>query len=199
MKKIRRSILAVVLSAFTMGATAEVLPEENSFGILTGRITDNESHTLPGATVYVEDLHTGVTSDINGYYTLPNLKPGTYTLRISYVGYSPITKKITVTKSRVIETNFVMNEGVELQEVQVEGAFAGQRRAMQMQKNSMGVTNVVSADQVGKFPDSNIGDALKRINGINVQYDQGEARFGQVRGTSADLTSVTVFRGARIA
>ena len=50
----------------------------------------------------------------------------------------------------------------------------------------------VSADQVGKFPDSNIGDALKRINGINVQYDQGEARFGQVRGTSADLSSVTI-------
>ena len=40
-------------------------------------------------------------------------------------------------------------------------------------------------NQVGKFPDSNIGDALKRISGINVQYDQGEARFGQVRGTSA--------------
>ena len=33
---------------------------------------------------------------------------------------------------------------------------------------------------------------LKRINGINVQYDQGEARFGQVRGTSADLSSVTI-------
>ena len=46
---------------------------------------------------------------------------------------------------------------------------------------------MVSADQVGKFPDSNIGDALKRISGINVQYDQGEARFGQVRGTSADM------------
>lgn len=56
----------------------------------------------------------------------------------------------------------------------------------------MGITNVVSADQVGKFPDSNIGDALKRISGINVQYDQGEARFGQVRGTSADLSSVTI-------
>ncbi len=72
------------------------------------------------------------------------------------------------------------------------GAFRGQRRALQMQKEAMGVTNVVSADQVGKFPDSNIGDALKRINGVNVQYDQGEARFGQVRGTSADLTSVTI-------
>ncbi len=59
-------------------------------------------------------------------------------------------------------------------------------------KTIWGITNVVSADQVGKFPDSNIGDALKRINGINVQYDQGEARFGQVRGTSADLSSVTI-------
>lgn len=67
----------------------------------------------------------------------------------------------------------------------VGGAFQGQRRAINSQKNNMGITNVVSADQVGKFPDSNIGDALKRISGINVQYDQGEARFGQVRGTSA--------------
>lgn len=50
---------------------------------------------------------------------------------------------------------------------------------------------------MGKFPDSNIGDALKRISGINVQYDQGEARFGQVRGTSADLSSVTI-NGNRI-
>ena len=33
---------------------------------------------------------------------------------------------------------------------------------------------------------------MKRISGINVQYDQGEARFGQVRGTSADLSSVTI-------
>ena len=84
-----------------------------------------------------------------------------------------------------------------MKEVVVTGAFYGQRKALQMQKETMGVTNVVSADQVGKFPDSNIGDALKRINGINVQYDQGEARFGQVRGTSADLTSVTV-NGNRI-
>ena len=57
-----------------------------------------------------------------------------------------------------------MNEGVELQEVVVGGAFQGQRRAVNSQKNSLGIKNVVSADQVGKFPDSNIGDALKRIS-----------------------------------
>jgi len=108
------------------------------------------------------------------------------------VGYSPVELKITIPAGRTLEKDVVLNEGVELQEVVVGGAFQGQRRAINSQKNNMGITNVVSADQVGKFPDSNIGDALKRISGINVQYDQGEARFGQVRGTSADLSSVTI-------
>ena len=139
----------------------------------------------------VEDLHTGVTSDVNGFYTLPNMKLGTYKVKVSYVGYSPKTYVIKLVGKNV-ERNIILSEGNELKEVVVNGAFYGQRKALQMQKENMGVTNVVSADQVGKFPDSNIGDALKRINGINVQYDQGEARFGQVRGTSADLTSVTV-------
>ena len=158
---------------------------------------DNENQTLPGATIYIEDLKTGVVSDINGFYTLPNLKPGTYTVRVTYVGYETMVMKMTVGDGKTTEKDIVMSEGVELQEVVVKGAFSGQRKAINMQKNGMGVTNVVSADQVGKFPDSNIGDALKRINGINVQYDMGEARFGQVRGTSADLTSVTV-NGNRI-
>lgn len=113
-------------------------------------------------------------------------------MKVSYVGYSPVELKITIPAGRTLEKDVVLNEGVELQEVVVGGAFQGQRRAINVQKSNLGITNVVSADQVGKFPDSNIGDALKRISGINVQYDQGEARFGQVRGTSADLSSVTV-------
>ena len=116
----------------------------------------------------VEDLHTGVTSDVNGFYTLPNMKPGTYKVKVSYVGYSPKTYVIKLVGKNV-ERNIVLSEGNELKEVVVNGAFYGQRKALQMQKENMGVTNVVSADQVGKFPDSNIGDALKRINGINVQ------------------------------
>lgn len=194
MKTVKRLMATalVAVSATVVSLAAEVV-EETSFGIISGQVTDTEKHTLPGATIQIESLHTGVTADINGFYKLPNIKPGTYTLKVSYVGYTPIYKKVSVTNSnKVIVTDIVMSEGLELQEVSVKGIFAGQRKALQMQKSAMGVTNVVSADQVEKFPDSNIGDALKRINGINVQYDQGEARFGQVRGTSADLTSVTV-------
>ncbi len=151
----------------------------------------SDKQVLPGATIVIEDLHTGVTSDINGFYTLTNLKPGTYHVKVSYVGYEAKTYTIRVS-GNATERNFELSESAMLSEVVVNGAFYGQRKALQVQKENMGVTNVVSADQVGKFPDSNIGDALKRINGVNVQYDQGEARFGQVRGTSADLTSVTI-------
>ena len=161
-------------------------------GTVRGRIIDTSKQTLPGATIYIEKLRTGVTSDVNGFYTLPNLTPGTYTVKVSYVGYTPVEMKISVPEGKTLERDVTLNEGMELQEVVVGGAFQGQRRAINSQKNSLGITNIVSADQVGKFPDSNIGDALKRISGINVQYDQGEARFGQVRGTSADLSSVTI-------
>ena len=161
-------------------------------GAIRGRVVDTEENTLPGASVYIETLQTGVISDVDGFYTLANLAPGTYTVKVTYVGYSPVEMVIEVPEGKTLERNIVLNEGLELQEVQVTGVFGQERKALSMQKNAMGIMNVVSADQVGKFPDSNIGDALKRINGINVQYDQGEARFGQIRGTSADLTSVTV-------
>ena len=164
---------------------------------IRGRIVDKSGQTLPGATIFIESLHTGAISDINGFYTLANLPVGTYKIKISYVGYSPVELTITVPEGKTVERDVTLSEGIELQEVVVGGTFQGQRRALASQKNAMGISNVVSADQVGKFPDSNIGDALKRISGINVQYDQGEARFGQVRGTSADLSSVTI-NGNRI-
>lgn len=198
MKRIVKFI-SIILLLSGMGNSLHADEKANVIkqGTIRGRIIDTSRQTLPGASVYIEKLNTGVTSDVNGFYTLPNLHPGTYTVKVTYVGYSPVEMKITIPEGKTLEKDVVLNEGVELQEVVIGGAFQGQRRAINSQKNSLGVTNVVSADQVGKFPDSNIGDALKRISGINVQYDQGEARFGQVRGTSADLSSVTI-NGNRI-
>ena len=193
MKQILRAFLFLLLFTATVNtAIADEKANVTKQGTVRGRIIDATKQTLPGASIYIEKPHTGVTSDVNGFYTFSNLDPGTYTVKVSYVGYSPVELKITIPAGRTLEKDVVLNEGVELQEVVVGGAFQGQRRAINSQKNNMGITNVVSADQVGKFPDSNIGDALKRISGINVQYDQGEARFGQVRGTSADLSSVTI-------
>ena len=193
MKRVIRLVSFILLFS---SATGSILAEQkvviNKQGTVRGRIVDGSKQILPGASIYIDKLHTGVTSDINGFYTLPNLDPGTYTLKVRYVGYDPVLINITIPEGKTLEKDVVMKEGVELQEVVIGGALQGQNRAINAQKSNLGITNIVSADQVGKFPDSNIGDALKRISGINVQYDQGEARFGQVRGTSADLSSVTI-------
>lgn len=185
-----RLVLTLFVFSFLFASATETRTNSH-LGSLRGRVTDASSQILPGATIIVEELNTGVTTDVNGFCSL-ELPAGTYTLNVSYVGFESKKVNITVDNAKTQEENISLSEGVELKEVEIVGALAGQRRALQMQKSSIGVVNVVSAEQTGKFPDTNIGDALKRISGINVQYDQGEARFGQVRGTSSDLMSVSV-------
>ena len=87
----RKNLLAALLASATImpmyGDNIKdnvTLPE---MGTITGRITDADRQVLPGATIMIEELHTGVTSDVNGFYTLANLKPGTYKVKVSYVGY----------------------------------------------------------------------------------------------------------------
>lgn len=77
-----------------------------------------------------------MTSDVNGYYTFANLTPGTYTVKVSYVGYSPVEMKITIPAGKTLEKDVVLNEGLELQEVVVGGAFQGQRRAINSQRTT---------------------------------------------------------------
>ena len=149
-------------------------------------------YVLPGATIKIEGTNFGTISDIDGFFRLTGLENGTYLVRVNYVGYNPVEQTVTVVNNRTVPlNNIVLKEGLLIEEVVVT-ALNAQHRAMSRQKNNINITNVISADQVARFPDSNIGDALKRIPGINVQYDQGEARFGHIRGTSPDLSSVTI-------
>ena len=81
----------------------------------------------------------------------------------------------------------------ELFEVEVTGDFLrNQAKSLEEQKNNTGVTNVVNMDQKGRTPNANIGDALKRVSGITIQNDQGEARDIVVSGLASQLNSVTV-------
>ena len=193
MKKDLSLLMVTLASGLTMLAA-----DGQNEGYLKGRILDNEKNPLPGAVVVIDENKQSVITDVNGYYTIGNVATGQHNLSVSYIGYVPVKKQIVVANGGETVEDVVMSDSShELNEVVVTGVFSGQQRAINTQKNNINVTNVVSADQIGKFPDSNVGDALKRISGINVQYDQGEARFGQVRGTPADFSSVTI-NGSRL-
>ena len=95
MKRFLKFVSFVLLVMSTSGNTfAEEKVNVVKQGTIRGRIVDTSKQTLPGASIYIEKLHTGVTSDVNGYYTFANLTPGTYTVKVSYVGYSPVEMKI---------------------------------------------------------------------------------------------------------
>ena len=101
MKQIVRAFLFLLLFAAASNTTmADEKANIVKQGTVRGRIIDVTKQTLPGASIYIEKLHTGVTSDVNGFYTFPNLDPGTYTVKVSYVGYSPVELKITIPAGR---------------------------------------------------------------------------------------------------
>ncbi len=165
---------------------------------LKGRILDQDRNPLPGAVVHIDGNRYSAVTDIDGTYTFAKLPAGNHQLTVSYIGFAPVSMTLAIDDKKENVRDISMSESItDLKGVVVSGVFSGQAKAVNMQKGNLNVTNVVSSDQIGKFPDSNIGDALKRISGINVQYDQGEARFGQVRGTPAEFSSVTI-NGTRI-
>ena len=164
-------------------------------GNLLGVVSDaNGSFPLPGANVYLEGTNFGGITDSGGRVYLSNLPTGEYKLVVAYIGYKNEEKDIS------IEGGSLNNFSIELSvssligsDVDVVGnSLSGQARALNNQKNKSNISNVISSDQVAKFPDSNIGDALKRVPGIAVYNDMGEARFGHVRGTPSSFNSATI-------
>ena len=80
----------------------------------------------------------------------------------------------------------------QLEEVVITAIVDAATKAAEQQKNARGVTNVVSADTVGRFPDPNIAEALQRVAGIAIARDQGEGRYINVRGGPSEFSAVTI-------
>jgi TonB-dependent receptor len=184
-------LLTICLSLFSLQTKAQT-------GNLTGILTDQEGLYVPGANILIVDLHKGAISDFDGKFTVLAIPAGMHQLKISYLGYKDIIKEIEIKEGETLKVNYILdNANYELDEIQIFTGLGGQAKALNTQKNNLNITNVVATDQIGKFPDANIGDAMKRIPGITMQVDQGEARNIIVRGLSPQLNSVTL-NGSRI-
>lgn len=182
---------------FVLLLSVRVLAQEG--GLVSGTVKDATGMTLPGAVLKLDRFNRYTVSDNNGYFEFLNVPAGSYRVEVEYLGYEPAVLEATVTAGGNAVVDFVLQEGAqEIGAVVVMGDQArGQAKALNQQKTNVNVSNVISADQIGRFPDSNIGDALKRVPGIAMQNDQGEARNIVVRGLASELNSVTL-NGNRI-
>ncbi|MEL6534946.1 MAG: TonB-dependent receptor [Bacteroidota bacterium] len=163
---------------------------------LVGRILDNTGLPLPGATIRVGDR--GTISNVEGYYTLVSLPTGSVTISVSYIGFEDVEATLEL-NSGTNRYHVDLTPGVIINdEVVVMGdRLLGQAKALNQQRTNSNITNIVASDQIGRFPDANIGDALKRVPGITMQNDQGEARNIIIRGMAPQLNAVTL-NGERI-
>lgn len=167
--------------------------------VVSGLVLDESNQlAVTGVTVRLVELRREAISDRTGRFQFLGVPEGRYSVTTRYLGYAAHTDTVNVTAGgRAVLTLMIAPAVSPLGAVVVTATRTGQAAALNQQKNAANVANVVASDQVGRFPDANIGDALKRIPGVTIGLDQGEARFGSIRGTEPRFNTVMV-NGERI-
>lgn len=74
------------------------------------------------------------------------------------------------------------------EEIVVTGYRSSIERSLDQKREANSIVEVISAEDVGKFPDKNVADALQRVPGVIVDRDGGEGKYVSVRGLASDLT-----------
>lgn len=79
-----------------------------------------------------------------------------------------------------------------VEEVVVTGIRASLERSMDIKRESAGVVDAISAEDIGKFPDTNLAESLQRITGVSISRNNGEGAEVTVRGFGAGNNMVTL-------
>ncbi len=80
----------------------------------------------------------------------------------------------------------------------VTGVRLQNQLSIEAKRNSIQIVDTVTADDIGRQPDFNVGDALRRITGVSTIPEEDEGQYVTVRGINPDLTFLT-FDGAAVA
>ena len=154
---------------------------------LKGKVTDENSEPLIGATVTIPSAGITVATDIDGNYEIPGLRNGSYVVEASYVFYK--TQSTTINIEGLTTMDFVMQaESQTLKEVVVtaQARRDSEGTIVNLQKNSLVVQSGVSAQQITRTQDSDASEVIKRVPGISLI----DERFVMVRGLSQRYNNV---------
>ena len=77
-----------------------------------------------------------------------------------------------------------------VEEVVVTGYRASLQSALDTKRDSNGVVDAISSEEIGKFPDTNLAESLQRITGVSIDRSGGEGRQITVRGLGPQFNTV---------
>jgi TonB-dependent receptor len=109
---------------------------------------------------------------------------------------SPLTSKALFTivgGAVLINPVFAQDQSAdELEEVVVTGIRGSLLASMEIKRNATGVVDAISAEDIGKFPDTNLAESLQRIPGVSIDRVNGEGGSVTVRGFGPGFNLVTL-------
>ncbi len=188
----RRSLIPVLFLATVSLIVSPMLGQVKN-GKIEGRVTDSTGGVLQGAQVELQPGGATGVSDARGTFTVTDLEPGTYTVTVSYVGFSPYTSKIGVTAGATTEVEAALKVASSRQEVTVtatpENAVA---EAVNIERSADNILQVLPAEVITSLPNATIADAAGRLPGVSLERDEGEGKYIDVRGTAPELTNTTI-------
>ncbi|VVS99073.1 TonB-dependent receptor [Sphingomonas sp. EC-HK361] len=77
-------------------------------------------------------------------------------------------------------------------DIVVTGIRASLRESINLKRNAQGVVDAISAEDIGKFPDTNLAESLQRITGVSIDRSNGEGQFVTVRGFGPEYNLVVL-------
>jgi len=80
----------------------------------------------------------------------------------------------------------------ELEEVVVTGLRGSLKASMETKRDAVGVVDAINAEDIGKFPDTNLSEALQRITGVSIDRRNGEGALVTARGFGPQFNLVTL-------
>src|SRR5690606_10678689 len=80
----------------------------------------------------------------------------------------------------------------ELEEIVVTGLRESLQQSMETKRDAIGVVDAINAEDIGKFPDTNLAESLQRITGVSIDRRNGEGALVTARGFGPEFNLVTL-------
>jgi TonB-dependent receptor len=188
--RIRLILLCAITPLLVSSQTAMA---QSDRGTITGHVTDSSGAVLQGAEVEVQPGTIVTKTGPRGEYFIYNLAPGTYTVTITYVGFSLFTKAAEISNGKTVTVDAQMQVSSQNDQVLVTAERpSGEAEQVNRQRTADNVVQVLTNEVITSLPNANIADAVGRLPSVTLERDEGEGKYVQVRGTEPRLTNATI-------
>ncbi|HVU36167.1 MAG TPA: TonB-dependent receptor [Opitutaceae bacterium] len=186
-------LIVSLVGAWLVAKTSPVLSGQPSTGALTGSVCEAATGKfLEGADVSVSGTSLRASTTREGIFTLRDVPAGARNLVVAYPGLETKTIPVDVGPAQPPLAVRLASEVIQLETVRVRGTKEGMAQAVALQRASVQFKLVAAADQFGEISEGNVGEYLKFLPGISIDYNVNDARGISLRGLSTSFTIVAV-------